>query len=85
MIYPIIIAGLFGGLTRSAVGILKAIRAKRFKRFETWYFTWTVVLSAVIGVFAALVIAEEWKVALLAGYAGIDIVENFIKIRERKL
>lgn len=84
MILEIVVAGLFGGITRSAVGILKAIRAKKFKKFETFYFAWTVILSAIIGVFAALAIANTWKVALLAGYAGLDIVENFVKIRQRK-
>jgi len=80
----IILAGLFGGVVRALVGILKRVRSKKFKEFDPFYFSWTVALSGIVGVFAALLLSQDYKISMLAGYAGIDLIESMIKIQQKK-
>jgi len=78
---PLIQAGIFGfigGLTRGLVGIFKL--TKRKKKFKLDYFASTLFLSAVIGIFAGLLFAQDYRLSLLAGYAGTDLIEGLYKI-----
>ncbi len=75
-----IVAGLFGvigGFARAAVGILKAIAVKR-KLF--WgYAILTMVLAGLIGALLGIVFDFDKRLAILAGYAGTDILEGIYK------
>lgn len=76
----IVISGLLGGiggLTRGFIGLLKALSLKR-KILWNYYFI-TVVVATVIGVFTGIIFSFDYRLSLLAGYAGTDIIEGIYK------
>lgn len=74
--------GLLGGLARIAVGILKS-------RISKVKFKWKTVLisficSAIVGSTAGILFNEDYKLSIIAGYAGTDLLENIYKIAFKK-
>lgn len=78
------IFGLLGGLIRALVGFLKHHRIGTKTKFKTIYFVLTLVLSALIGMIISTALSTNYLVNLIAGYAGIDLLENFVKIIKKK-
>jgi len=39
----------------------------------------TVIVAMIIGVFVGLIFNFDWRLSLLAGYAGTDIIEGIYK------
>lgn len=76
ILYPALLGGV-GGLTRGFVGLLKALSLRR--RILWGYYAITVVIAIVIGVFTGLVFNFDYRLSLLAGYAGTDILEGIYK------
>lgn len=74
--YPALLGGI-GGLTRGFIGLLKALSLNR--RIIWSYYAITVVIAIVIGVFTGVVFNFDLRLALLAGYAGTDILEGIYK------
>jgi len=77
---PNIFAGLLGGiggLTRGFVGLLKALSLRR--RIIWGYYTITVLIAVVIGIFVGIIFNFDPRLSLLAGYAGTDILEGLYK------
>jgi len=77
---PIVLAGLLGGiggLTRGVVGLLKALSLRR--RILWGYYTITVLIALIIGVFIGIIFNFDPRLSLLAGYAGTDILEGIYK------
>jgi len=77
---PIFLAGLLGGiggLTRGLVGLLKALSLRR--RILWGYYIITVLVALVIGVFIGIIFDFDYRLSLLAGYAGTDILEGIYK------
>ncbi len=77
---PIVLAGLLGGiggLTRGVVGLLKALSLRR--RILWGYYTITVLVALIIGVFVGIIFDFDPRLSLLAGYAGTDILEGIYK------
>ena len=77
---PTILAGLLGGvggLTRGFVGLLKALSLKRKIMWN--YYAITVVIAIVIGIFIGIIFDFYYRLSLLAGYAGTDILEGIYK------
>jgi fluoride ion exporter CrcB/FEX len=75
-----LLAGLLGGiggLTRGFVGLLKAMSLKR--KILWGYYAITVVIAVVIGVFTGIIFDFDYRLSLLAGYAGTDILEGIYK------
>jgi len=76
----IVISGLLGGiggLTRGFIGLLKALSLRR--RILWNYYFITVVVAAVIGIFTGIIFSFDYRLSLLAGYAGTDILEGIYK------
>jgi len=73
---PALLGGV-GGLTRGVIGLLKALSLRR--RILWGYYLITVVVAAIIGVFVGLVFNFDYRLSLLAGYAGTDILEGIYK------
>ena len=76
----IVVAGLLGGLgglVRGLVGIFKAMKQK--EQLNAKYYLLTVVIAIIIGAFTGVVVSKDYRVNLLAGYAGIDILEGLYK------
>lgn len=69
--------GAVGGLTRGFVGLLKALSLKRKILWN--YYAITVVVSFIIGIFIGLIFNFDYRLSLLAGYAGTDILEGIYK------
>ena len=73
---PAILGGV-GGLTRGVIGLLKALSLRR--RIIWSYYIITVVVAAIIGVFIGIVFNFDYRLSLLAGYAGTDVLEGIYK------
>ena len=76
----IVLAGLLGGiggLTRGFIGLLKALSVRR--KILWLYYTITVVIAVVIGIFVGIIFDFDPRLSLLAGYAGTDILEGIYK------
>ena len=69
--------GGLGGLTRGFVGLLKAISMRR--RILWGYYAVTVIVAIVIGFFTGIIFNFDYRLSLLAGYAGTDILEGIYK------
>ena len=77
---PIFLAGLLGGiggLTRGVVGLLKALSLRR--RILWTYYVITVAVAVIIGIFIGIIFNFDYRLSLLAGYAGTDILEGIYK------
>lgn len=69
--------GGIGGLTRGLVGLLKALSLRR--RIIWSYYFITVLIAAIIGIFTGIIFSFDYRLSLLAGYAGTDILEGIYK------
>ncbi len=76
--------GLLGGLLRSIVGLAKHFRAKKKTKFKVKYFIITLILAGFIGMLLSAAFAANYLIYLVVGYAGIDLLENLVKITKRK-
>ncbi len=76
IVYPALLGGI-GGLTRGIVGLLKALSLRR--RILWGYYAITVLVAAIIGIFVGIVFNFDYRLSLLAGYAGTDILEGIYK------
>lgn len=71
------IFGLIGGMTRSLVGLMKAISMK--KRIIWRYWLVTLIASCAIGFTLGTIFNYDYRICVLAGYAGTDLLENIYK------
>ena len=76
LVLPAVLGGI-GGLTRGLIGLLKALSLRR--RILWGYYSITVLVAVVIGVFIGLIFNFDYRLSLLAGYAGTDILEGIYK------
>lgn len=74
-----IIAGFVGGVARGLSSFLKKRRGGSMVRFNYQYFFTTVFFSGILGGIAGALAESNWKTSFLAGYAGIDFLENMYK------
>jgi len=77
-----IVTGLLGGLVRGIVGITKqsTFTPEKFQ-FQWKYFAFTMFVSALVGLLAGIIADGDWRVSLLAGYAGTDFLENLYRLK----
>jgi len=78
--FELILAGIlggFGGMVRSTLGLLKALAAKR--KIDSYYWGVTALIAVLIGIFTGMIFNFDKRLALLAGYAGTDILEGIFK------
>ncbi len=76
----VVVAGLLGfigGLTRGVVGLLKALSLRRTILWGYWLIT--AVIACIIGLFTGIIFNFDYRLSLLAGYAGTDILEGIYK------
>ena len=71
------ILGGLGGLTRGVVGLLKALSLRR--KIIWGYYGITVLVAIIIGIFVGMIFSFDYRVSLLGGYAGTDILEGIYK------
>ncbi len=83
----LILAGFVGGLVRGLVGISKKIRDKEpdeTVEISRQYLAITLLSSGGIGLLVGVLVSDDVRFALLAGYAGTDFLENAYKIKMRQ-
>lgn len=82
----IFISGFLGGVIRGLVGVSKEIRSSPSKRktIRLDYFLVTLLAAGGLGLLVGVFIADDFRFALLAGYAGTDFLENLYKIKMKK-
>ena len=76
LILPAVLGGV-GGLTRGFIGLLKAMSLRR--RIIWNYYIITVAIAVIIGIFTGIIFNFDYRLSLLAGYAGTDILEGIYK------
>ena len=76
LVLPGMLGGI-GGLTRGLIGLMKALALRR--RIIWAYYAITIAVAVIIGVFIGLIFNFDWRLSLLAGYAGTDILESIYK------
>jgi fluoride ion exporter CrcB/FEX len=76
VVVPGLLGGV-GGLTRGVVGLLKAISLRR--KILWGYYVVTVLVAMIIGFFTGIIFNFDYRLSLLAGYAGTDILEGIYK------
>jgi len=76
IVLPALLGGV-GGLTRGFIGLLKALSLRR--KILWGYYLITVMVAFVIGIFTGLIFNFDYRLSLLAGYAGTDILEGIYK------
>jgi fluoride ion exporter CrcB/FEX len=69
--------GGIGGLTRGLVGLMKALSLRR--KILWGYYAITVLIAVVLGIFTGMIFGFDYRLSLLAGYAGTDILESIYK------
>ncbi len=80
MIHPIIFSaalGALGGLTRGVLGLFKAISKKKKILWDYWGIT--IAIAMIVGSFTGVIFSFDYRMALLAGYAGTDVLEGVYK------
>ena len=86
-----LIAGFFGGLLRGGIGLTKYMTSYKDVEIRPYYFTGMIILTGVVGYVSAWVAQDAARIflevdrlpisfALVAGYAGGDLLENLFKI-----
>jgi len=76
LLLPALLGGV-GGVTRGLIGLLKALSLKR--KIIWGYYLITVAVALIIGVFVGVIFNFDYRLSLLAGYAGTDIIEGVYK------
>ena len=78
------IFGMIGGMARAFVGLLKYSIPKKQGKFKLGALLFTIIAAGFIGLFTGLLVATNYKLSLLAGYAGTDLIEGIYKIRKKQ-
>jgi len=76
-LYLAALLGGVGGLTRGFVGLMKAMSLRR--KILWGYYAITVLIAIVLGIFTGIIFSFDYRLSLLAGYAGTDILEGIYK------
>ena len=70
--------GVVGGLVRGLVGVYKHVVRDK-EKFELFKLLFSLLLAVVVGGVAGVLTEGDWRVALLAGFAGSDLLESLSK------
>ena len=82
----VFVAGFLGGIIRGLVGIAKEMRASpsKKKNIRIDYILVTILAAGGLGLLVGVFITDDFRFALLAGYAGADFLESLFKIKMKK-
>ena len=79
-----LLTGLAGGLVRGLVGIMKQTNNPDEFKIHWKYFGLTMLVSGGVGVVSGIIADGDWRISLLAGYAGTDFLESIYKIKKKQ-
>ena len=77
----IILGGFIGGTLRGVMGIAKTLVTKKEESINYGWLITMILVSMAIGVIAASFMGGGFEIALLAGYAGSDLLEGLFKLK----
>ncbi len=77
----IFLGGLFGGILRGLLGISKTLITKKEANINYQWFFLNITVASVIGLLSATMMGGDFRTALLAGYAGSDLLEGLFKLK----
>ena len=85
-ILSLILLGAVGGSVRALVGVVKYLEHNKPKKggIRLWYLIFTLYVAAVVGGLAGVLTNGDWRLALIAGYAGVDFLEGLYKIKNKQ-
>ena len=85
-IFILAMSGFLGGIVLALVGIIKNQQLYQDDfHFDGKRVAVTILASGLIGLAAGMLITEgDFRLALLAGYAGTDLLESIFKIRSNQ-
>jgi hypothetical protein len=63
------------------VGIIKQTSNPDEFKIHWKYFGLTMLVSGVVGVVSGIIADGDWRISLLAGYAGTDFLESLYRLR----
>jgi len=81
VMFLIIVGGLVGGALRGIMGIAKTLVTKQEEAINYGWLLVSIFVAMIIGVIAATFMGGGFEVALLAGYAGSDLLEGLFKLK----
>jgi len=79
--FSIILGGIIGGALRGIMGIAKSLILKKEEQINYGWFFVSVAVAMAIGIIAASLMGGGLEIALLAGYAGSDLLESLVKLK----
>jgi len=79
--FSIILGGIIGGVLRGIMGIAKSLILKKEEQINYGWFFVSIAVAMAIGIIAASFMGGGLEVALLAGYAGSDLLESLVKLK----
>lgn len=74
----VILPGMVGGLVRGLVGMAKHVYMKK-EEFRFSKLLFSLLVATVVGGVASVLTEGDWRLALIAGYAGSDFLESLYK------
>lgn len=79
-----ILLGILGGFVRALVGIVKYFeKNKAEQKIRFWYLAFSLFVAALVGGIAGAISGGDWRLAIIAGYAGTDFLEGLYKIKKK--
>jgi len=85
LIFSSILFGILGGLVRVLVGIVKYFeKNKQNQKIRFLYLGFSLLVAAVVGRIAGAIANHDWRLAIIAGYAGTDFLEGLYKIKQKQ-
>ena len=80
-----ILLGVLGGFVRALVGITKYFeKNKKDGKLHFGYFAFTLFVAAMVGGLAGALANHDWRLSVIAGYAGTDFLEGLYKIKKKQ-
>ncbi len=80
-----ILFGILGGFVRALVGIVKYFeKNKQNQKVRLVYLGFSLFVAAVVGGIAGAIANHDWRLAIIAGYAGTDFLEGLYKIKQKQ-
>lgn len=80
-----ILFGILGGFVRALVGIAKYFEKNRAEqKIRLWYLFFSLFVAAIVGGLAGALAGGDWRLAVIAGYAGTDFLEGLYKIKKKQ-